>query len=195
MRAAAAATTHNDLARDKARLLEIIREKSLLTTGGPFKLASGGVSDYYLDLKPTSFDGEGAALIATLTLDMLADEPRIDAVGGLELGAVPIVAAVCARAWPERRLEGFVVRKERKDHGTSKKIDGNFRDGAHVVLLEDVITRGGSSLQAVEAVRARGGTVIKVISVVDRLEGAAQNLEAKGIALRSIFTARDLLGK
>ena len=94
----------------RARLLAIIKQKSLLR--GTFKLASGATSDYYLDLKPTSFDPEGAALIAEIVCGMLAGDTDVDSIGGLELGAVPIVAAVCARSVTERPVNGFVVRKE-----------------------------------------------------------------------------------
>jgi orotate phosphoribosyltransferase len=175
----------------KARLLDIVKQKSLLK--GEFKLASGGTSTYYLDMKPTMFDAEGMALIADLVFDMLKDDRSFDAVGGLELGAVPIVNAVCARSWPERPIAGFVVRKETKDHGTAKKIDGNFTDKSTVILFEDVTTKGGSVMQAVTAVRQRGGTVKKIITLVDRLEGAEENLRREGIPLVSLFTTRDLL--
>lgn len=178
----------------KRRLLEIIKRRSLLTEGGPFKLASGAMSDYYLDIKPTAFDPEGAALIGEIIVEMLADEPGAEAIGGLELGAVPIVAAVCAHSFGVRPINGFVVRKENKGHGTDKKIDGNFKDGSRVVLVEDVTTKGGSVMQAVRAVRARGATVDTVITIVDRLEGATDALKQEGIRLRPIFTTRDLLG-
>jgi orotate phosphoribosyltransferase len=186
------ATPSSDVARAKERLREIIRQKSLITEGGPFKLASGAMSDYYLDMKPTMFDAEGIALIGEVIFHMLADETA-DAIGGLELGAVPLVAAVCARSFPERPVQGFVVRKETKDHGTAKKIDGNFKDGARVVIIEDVTTKGGSSMQAIRAVRDRGGKVARVISIVDRLEGATENFRKEGIELTPIFTTRDLL--
>jgi orotate phosphoribosyltransferase len=180
------------LAEKKARLLTIIREKSYLTEGGPFKLASGGTSDYYLDMKPTTFSPEGLALIADLVYAMLRDDHGVEAVGGLELGALPIITAVSMRSFSERPIDGFIVRKERKDHGTAKKIDGNFRPDSTVVLFEDVTTRGGSVMEAVNAVRARGATVAKIITIVDRLEGAAENLQKEGIQLEAVFTIRDL---
>jgi orotate phosphoribosyltransferase len=176
----------------RARLLAIIREKSFLTEGGPFKLASGGTSDYYLDMKPTMFSPEGLSLIADIVYGMVRDDPGVTAVGGLELGAVPITSAVSMRSFAERPVDAFVVRKERKDHGTAKKIDGNFRDNSTVVLFEDVTTRGGSVMEAVHAVRARGATVTKIITIVDRLEGAAENLQKEGIALEAVFTITDL---
>ena len=179
------------LAPQKARLLAIIKQKSFLR--GQFKLASGATSDYYLDMKPTTFDPEGAALVADIIFSMLRDDTTSDAIGGLELGAVPIIAAVCARSFPERPIQGFIVRKETKDHGTAQKIDGNFKPNSKVILLEDVTTKGGSVMQAVRAVRARGAEVTRIISILDRLEGAEENLKKEGIALQSIFTTKDLM--
>jgi orotate phosphoribosyltransferase len=180
------------LKEKRARLLAIIREKSFLTEGGPFKLASGAASDYYLDLKPTMFSPEGINLIADIVYNMVREDRSVEAVGGLELGAVPIANAVSMRSFSERPVDAFVVRKEKKDHGTSKKIDGNFRENSHVVLFEDVTTRGGSVMEAVHAVRARGATVTKIITIVDRLEGAAENLRKEGITLEAVFTIKDL---
>lgn len=177
--------------RKRARLLEIIKEKSFLV-GGEFKLASGAVSNYYLDMKPTMLDPEGASLTSELVYDILKSEREVDAIGGLELGAVPIIAAVCALSWRDRPVAGFVVRKEKKGHGTDKKIDGNFTPNTTVILVEDVTTKGRSVMEAVQAVRARGAVVNKVIAIVDRLEGAAENLEREGIELEAIFTTRDL---
>ena len=176
----------------RQRLLAIIREKSFLTEGGPFKLASGGMSDFYLDMKPTTFSPEGLNLIADILYDMLREDHSVNAVGGLELGALPITNAVSMRSWSDRPIEGFVVRKEKKGHGTDKKIDGNFRPDSNVVLFEDVTTRGGSVMEAVNAVRGRGATVSKIITIVDRLEGATENLEKEGIALQAVFTITDL---
>jgi orotate phosphoribosyltransferase len=179
------------LAKEKARLLEIIKAKSF-RTDGPFTLASGAVSDYYLDMKPTMLDAEGASLIAEIVFNMLQDEPDLAAIGGLELGSVPIISVVCARSWPDRPIQGFVVRKAKKGHGTDKKIDGNFDDGTSVVLFDDVTTKGDSVMQAVDAVRERGGKIKQIITVVDRLEGAKENLHRKGIELIPIFTTPEL---
>jgi orotate phosphoribosyltransferase len=96
------------------------------------------------------------------------------------------------RSWADRPIDGFVVRKEKKGHGTDRKIDGNFRPNSKVVLFEDVTTRGGSVMEAVHAVRARGATVTKIITIVDRLEGATENLQKEGIELVPVFTIRDL---
>jgi len=179
------------LAKKKARLLEIIKQKSIRK--GTFKLASGGTSSYYLDLRPTTFDPEGANLVADLVYSMLGDDPEVAAIGGLELGSVPIVIGVAMRSFARRPIAGFVVRKQTKGHGTDQKIDGNFPPHATVVILEDVTTKGGSVMQAVRAVRAQGATVKKIITLVDRLEGAAENLKQEGIALEAVFTAPELL--
>jgi orotate phosphoribosyltransferase len=180
------------LSKTKERLLAIIKERSFLTKGGPFKLASGAMSDYYLDMKPTMFSPEGLSLIAEIAFGLLRDDQSVDSIGGLELGAVPIVCAVSVRSYNERPIDAFVVRKDKKGHGTDKKIDGNFRPNTNVVLFEDVTTRGGSVMEAVRAVRAHGATVKKVISVVDRLEGAGDNLKREGIELVAMFTTDDL---
>lgn len=173
------------------RLLEIIRQKSV--RHGRFKLASGAVSDFYLDMKPTAFDPEGASLIGEIVFERLRNHDNVTAIGGLELGAVPIVTAASQASWPQRPLAAFVVRKGRKDHGTEQAIDGNFEPGSTVVLIDDVTTKGGSVMQAVNAVRARGSTVKFIISIVDRLEGARENLGREGIDLLPIFTIGDVL--
>jgi orotate phosphoribosyltransferase len=191
---AAAPRPQAALSKEKERLLSIIKERSFLTKGGPFKLASGAMSDYYLDMKPTTFSPEGLKLIAEIAFGMLRDEANLDSIGGLELGALPIISAVSMRSQADRPLDGFIVRKEKKGHGTDKKIDGNFRPNTNVVLFEDVTTRGGSVMQAVNAVRTQGATVNKVITIVDRLEGAAENLKKEGIELVPIFTINDLRG-
>jgi orotate phosphoribosyltransferase len=172
------------------RLRDIIRARSLLTAGS-FTLASGRASSMFFDMKPTMLHPEGANLIADAVLDRLK-EPELDAVGGLVMGAVPIVAVVCAKSFERGRpLQGFFVRKEVKDHGTAKLIDGNLARGARAVILEDVTTTGGSALRAVDAVRSAGATVVKVISIVDRLEGAADTFLAHGLSFEAVFTKND----
>lgn len=183
------------LSKEKKRLLEIIKSKSLLTVGGPFKLASGVISDYYLDMKPTTFDPEGANLVADIVYSMVSGDHDVEAIGGLEVGSVPIVIGVCMRSLGQHPITGFVVRKEKKGHGTDKLIDGNFRPNSTVVLLEDVTTKGDSVMQAVRAVRQKGATVKKIITIVDRLEGATRNLKQEGIELEAIFTAPELLSE
>jgi orotate phosphoribosyltransferase len=190
-RVAAQVVPISSVDQKRGRLLEVIKEKSLLK--GSFVLASGATSNYYLDMKPTMFAPEGASLIAELVYNMVRNDHSFRAIGGLELGAVPIISIVCARSWPDRPIDGFVVRKERKGHGTDKKIDGNFKPGSTVILLDDVTTKGGSVMQAVNAVREQGGTVARIITVVDRQEGATETLGKAGITLVPLFTTRDLL--
>jgi orotate phosphoribosyltransferase len=153
-------------------------------------LAAGGTSTFFFDMKRTMFDPEGAALLADLLFEAIKAE-EVDYIGGLETGAIPIVAALCARSWPERPLKGFFVRKESKGHGTDQRIDGLLESGSKVILFEDVTTTGGSAMQAAEQARQSGCTILKVVSVVDRLEGAAENFRSAGIEFQSLFTWRD----
>lgn len=174
-----------------AQLREVIAARSVLT-GGAFTLASGRQSSVFFDMKRTMLDPEGANLIAEAALHRLHGI-EVDAIGGLVMGAVPIVAVVCARSFPERPLQGFFVRKQAKDHGTARQIDGNLVPGARVAILEDVTTTGGSALQAVDAVRAAGAEVVCVLTVVDRLEGAAEAFAAAGLRFEALLTSRDFV--
>ena len=130
------------------------------------------------------FDPEGAALLADLLFDAIKAED-VEFIGGLETGAIPIVTALCARSWPEKPLKGFFVRKENKGHGTDQRIDGLLERGSKVILFEDVTTTGGSAMQAVNQARQLDCTVLKVVSVVDRLEGAEESFRTAGIKLDS----------
>ena len=186
----AAGTKKND---DKSsRLRDLIAQRSVLT-GGEFKLASGGQSSVFFDMKMTLLTPDGAGLAGDLILQSLRGE-KIDAIGGLVLGACPIVDAVCVRsADTDAPINAFYVRKEPKDHGTDKLIEGPLKPGARVVVVEDVTTRGNSALKAVEAARAEGCEVVRVVTIVDRLEGAADNLKAHGVALSALFTRDDFM--
>lgn len=178
-----------DQAEKRAELIAIIRRRSLLQDRA-FALSSGRSSNFFFDMKRTMFDPRGAALLAELLFDMVRGE-TVDCIGGLETGAIPLVAMVCARSWPEQPLNGFFVRKEMKGHGTDQRVDGRLEPGARVILFEDVTTTGGSAMQAVREARARNCTIVKVITVVDRLEGAAENFAAAGIPFTALFTWRD----
>ncbi|MDX1949063.1 MAG: orotate phosphoribosyltransferase [Rickettsiales bacterium] len=175
----------------KERLKQIILEKSLKK--GDFTLASGAKSNYLFDLKTTLLDAEGANLAGSLVLDKIPS--NINAVGGLELGACPIVSAVCVLSFQNNRsLKTFYVRKEKKDRGTNQLIEGcNLNAGEEVIILEDVTTKGGSAMKAVEIVKNLGCKVNKIISIVDRQEGASENLKFEGIELEAIFTRDELL--
>jgi orotate phosphoribosyltransferase len=171
------------------RLRQVIGERSLLK-GGAFTLASGRQSSVFFDMKRTMLDPEGANLIADAVLRRL-DGQQVDAVGGLVMGAVPIVAVVCAKSFPHRPLQGFFVRKEAKDHGTARRVDGNLVPGARVAILEDVTTTGASALLAVDAVRAEGAEVVTVLTVVDRMEGAAAAFAAAGVPFAALLSRDD----
>ena len=174
----------------RARLRDIIAAKSLLT-GRNFTLASGKPSGFFFDMKKTMLDPEGANLIADLMLDVLVKEDATH-VGGLAMGAVPLVAALCVKSFQRgHKLSCFYVRKETKDHGTESLIDGYLESGAKVAILEDVTTTGGSALKAVAAVTAQGGNASLVLSVVDRLEGAEAAFAAQGLRLVSLFSRED----
>jgi orotate phosphoribosyltransferase len=172
-------------------LMDRLVERSLQR--GEFTLASGKKSSYYFNGKLTTLDARGAYLISRVFLAMLSDDVP-DAVGGLTLGADPIVGSMIAMAGMEDLdLKGFIVRKATKEHGTKSLVEGPLAEGDSVVIIEDVVTTGGSSMQAIAAVREMGCKVKKVLAVVDREEGGKANLAGQGIQLDAIFTARELL--
>jgi len=174
----------------KARLKEILLAKAIKF--GDFTLASGQKSTYYINGKMATLDSEGLNLIAEILLDMI-EGTDCDAIGGPTLGADPIIGAVVALAHARgRKLSGLIVRKETKDHGTGKLIEGPIEEGMKVVVVEDVITTGGSPGRAVEAFRAAGCQVIKVMTIVDRQQGAAEKLSGMNVPYEPIFTKKDL---
>jgi len=178
-----------DLADKRQKLLAIIGRASVLQ-GREFRLTSGGTSNFFVDLKKTMLDPEGASLLADLLFDMIKTE-KVDCVGGMETGAIPIVAALCMRSWPEKPVKAFFIRKEAKGHGTDQRVDGLLDQGSRVILFEDVTTTGSSVMRAVDQTRQFQCTIVKVITVVDRLEGAAENFRQAGITFEALFTRRD----
>jgi len=174
------------------RLKDLINEKALLINHEEgFLLASGGKSYYLFDLKRILLDPEGANLIAIHLYDRIK-KYKANYVGGLEAGAIPIVTALCMYSWgKEKPLYGFFVRKNPKKTGTRSKIEGTFKPGENVIIVDDVTTKGGSVLKAIEEVEKHRCNVIKVISVVDRLEGARETLQERGIDFESLFTRKD----
>ena len=163
----------------KKRLLEIILAKSFQYSDEPiFKLVSGGVSNFYFNCKPTMLDPEGKEIIGQLIFAKIRDlEPN--GIGGLELGSVPISSAVSLISQAEGQpIKEFIVRKEKKDHGIPAKVEGELVAGEKVVVVDDVITTGGSTIKAIEAVQQLGLEVIKVVVLVDREEmNGRQNIE------------------
>lgn len=179
----------------RERLIAIIKSRSV-ETGRTFTLASGRTSDFYCNLKPTMLDPEGAYLLGAMIVEVIAGD-RPDYVGGLELGAVPLATAAAAIGHAKGQpLAAFVVRKQTKEHGTKSLVEGLMRgdslSGKRVVILEDVTTTGGSSLKAIEAVRAEGATVVKVLTMVDRQEGAAEAFAKAGVPFAALVTAAEL---
>ncbi len=158
-------------------------------------LSSGRESDFYLDLRTTLMRPRGLRLAGRLALAKLRDGPPVEALGGMAVGAVPFVAAVLAAEAerdPGSALLGFFVRKQAKEHGLGRRIEGAFSPGMTVALVEDTTTTGGSTLEAVEAVREAGGKVARVICLVDRGEGAREAFAERGLALEPVFTRADL---
>lgn len=158
-------------------------------------LASGRESDFYLDLRRVLMRPRGVRLAGELVLERLLSGPRVDAVGGMAVGAVPLVSAVLAAAAQREdagEILGFFVRKQAKAHGLGRRIEGGFAPGQSVALVEDTTTTGGSTLEAVEAVAAEGGKVARVLCLVDRGEGAAEAFSARGLRLESLFSRADL---
>lgn len=172
-------------------LKTIIRERSLKF--GDFILASGKKAKYYLDGKQTTLDARGLTLVGEGILELLlADGALPDAVGGMSIGADPITAAVLTIAGVRGfDLKGFLVRKESKGHGTNKFIEGPVAAGDKVVVVEDVVTTGGSSLLAIERLEAAGIKVEGVIAIVDRMEGGAQAFAERGYSFRSLLNIKD----
>lgn len=179
----------------KQNLKDLLSARSLRR--GDFVLASGKHSSFYIDARLTTMSGEGLAVIGALGLDRVAARgwaPR--AVGGLTLGADPVAYALAAAARGRGLpLDAFTVRKQAKTHGTGKRIEGCFAAGMPVVIVEDVITTGGSAHEAIVAVESEGGRVLGVLAVVDREEGGRGVLEQAGYAVEALLTTSELLGK
>lgn len=174
---------------DKQALLAMVRGKALKF--GDFTLASGKKAKYYLDGKQVTLDSTGARLVGEGILDLLGDElPQ--AVGGMSIGADPIAAAVVTMAGVRgRALSGFMVRKEAKGHGAQRYIEGPVQPGDRVAIVEDVVTTGGSSLQAIERCEEFGLTVTRVIAIIDRLEGGAEAFQTRGYPFASLLSIKD----
>ncbi len=174
----------------KVRLLELIKERAVIL--GDITLASGQKSRYYIDGKMVLLHSESAALIGDVLFDLTKDL-KLDAIGGPEVGGIPMATAAVIRYHQAgRRMEGFFTRKEVKTHGTQKRIEGRFQPGFRVAVVEDVMTTGGSSLQTIQAVQEAGGRIEAVVCLVDRLQGARERIEALGLRFLSVYTLTDL---
>ena len=175
---------------DRDGLIELVRERALKF--GDFTLASGKKASFYLDCRQVTLDPKGANLIGEGILHLLSDQLP-DAVGGMAIGADPITAAVITLAGQrELSVRGFIVRKEAKGHGMGRDVEGPVQKGDRVVILEDTVTTGGSSLRAIQRVQEAGLEVAGVIAVIDRQEGAAAAFAQQQINFRSLLTVQDL---
>jgi orotate phosphoribosyltransferase len=180
---------------DRARLLELLRALSFERR--KVVLASGKESDFYVDCKRTALTAEGHVLVGRLLFERVRRiRPLVRGVGGLTLGADPIASAIALTSFlAGEPVDAFVVRKEPKGHGTGQWIEGRktIPDGSRVVVIEDVVTTGGSALKAIERCRAEKLEPVACVALVDRLEGGREAIEAQGVPLDALFTRKDFL--
>ncbi len=182
---------------DRERLKQLLLTKSYRE--GTFTLTSGRTSDFYIDGKQTTLDAEGAYLCGRLLHQLISQaQEKIEAVGGMTLGADPLVTAVSVVSYLEKApIPAFIVRKEAKGHGTGNYLEGknNLRPGCLVALVEDVVTTGGTLIRVIERVEQEGFRVGLVATVVDREEGGAETLQRHGHSLQALFTRSQLLDR
>jgi orotate phosphoribosyltransferase len=178
----------------KKRLAEIIIVKSFkYRDDPPFTLASGKTSNYYFNCKPTTLDPEGMNLIGEIIFEMLADDD-VTAAGGLTLGADPIANALAVISYQKGRpIKSFIVRKDVKAHGTKSAIEGNVYPGEKVVIIDDVITTGGSTITAIERAREAGLVMDRVIALIDREEGGRENILAHVSRVDAVLTRSEIM--
>src|SRR5687767_3419645 len=178
---------------DRGTLIRLLAQRSVRR--GRFTLASGRESSHYVDARLTTMSPEGLAIIGPLALAAIREEAwAVDAVGGLTLGADPIAyATAIASVSTPPLVRAFTVRKEAKQHGTGRLVEGPMREGDRVVVIEDVITTGGSALRAAEAVQRAGASISGILALVDREEGGRAALEAQGFQVACLATLSELL--
>lgn len=181
---------------EKQRLIELIRQRAFrVSDREEFVLSSGKRSPYYFDLKKVSYSPEGQYLIGKLLYERIKELGlKSRYAGGLTLGADPLATAIARYSYDmSDPVEAFVIRKEPKGHGTARQIEGNVREGESVIILEDVVTTGGSTIKAIEAARKAGLRVEAVVALLDRKEGGSQNIEKQGVPFYSILSIEDIL--
>lgn len=174
----------------RPRLLRLVNQRAIVRQ--KVTLASGQTSDYYIDGRSLFLHGESALLIGE-ALFQLTHDLQPQTIGGPEVGALPPTVAATMRYFQAGvDMEGFFVRKEAKTHGLQKRIEGRLEAGWRVVIVEDVMTTGGSAVSAIEAVQAAGGRIVAVVCLVDRLQGAAERFAQMGLVFRPVFTLKEL---
>jgi orotate phosphoribosyltransferase len=178
----------------KERLTALLLEKSFKYSDEPiFKLASGKLSNYYIDCRKTTHSSEGKYLIGNIIYDMIKDLD-VQAIGGLTMGADPVSCAVSYASFINKQnIASFSIRKERKEHGLKKVIEGDVKKGDRVIIVEDVITTGGSTIKAIESAQNEGLEVVKVIALVDREEGGREEVLKHVPDVKSICTKSELM--
>ena len=178
----------------KKRLIELIFEKAFKYSKEPvFKLVSGRMSNYYFNCKAVTLHPEGMYLIGNLIYEMIKDSGA-KAIGGLTLGADPVAYAVSYTSHLKGKpVETFVVRKSAKSHGTMQWIEGNVKEGDKVVIVDDVITTGKSTIEAITRAKEAGLEIVKVIALIDRQEGGRENIEAAGCKVDSLILRDDVM--
>ncbi len=178
----------------KERLIRLLIEKALRYSEEPvFKLVSGRMSNYYFNCKAVTLHPEGMHLIGNLIYDMVRDSGA-RGIGGLTLGADPIADAVAYTSYLKGNpVEAFVVRKSAKSHGTMQWIEGNVQKGDRVVIVDDVITTGKSTIEAINKAKEAGLDVVKVIALVDRQEGGRENIETLGFSVEPVVTREEVM--
>jgi orotate phosphoribosyltransferase len=177
----------------RARAYEIIRERSFVRR--PIRLSSGAMSDHYFDMKPTMLHHEGSNLLSELVLERIKNL-KVDYIGGLEMGAVPLIGPVVSLSGIRGRpLQGLFVRKAPKEHGTMRQIEGvDDVAGKNIVVVDDVTTTGQSAMKSIKVLQEAGANIVLVLSILDRQEGASELYKEAGIPFQSLFTASDFLG-
>lgn len=178
----------------KQRLIELIIDKAFKYSEEPvFKLVSGRMSNYYFNCKTITLHPEGMHLVGSIIYDMIHDSCPAG-IGGLTLGADPIANAVAYTSYLKGSpIEAFVIRKTAKAHGTMQWIEGNVKAGDRVIIVDDVITTGKSTIEAIGRAREANLDIIKVIAMIDRLEGGRENIEALGLAVEAVVTREEVM--
>ena len=178
----------------KERLIKLLLEKSFrYSEEATIKLASGKMSNYYIDCRKTTYSPEGQYLVGNIIFEMIKDQ-KIDAIGGLTMGADPISCSVAFASHINKNdIGSFAIRKERKEHGMQKQVEGDVKEGDRVVIIDDVITTGGSTVKAIEAAKREGLDIVKVIVLVDREEGGKEKILEHVSEVEAVCTKSELL--
>lgn len=178
----------------KERLINLLLERSFrYSEEATIKLASGKMSNYYIDCRKTTYSPEGQFLVGNIIFEMIKDL-KIDAIGGLTMGADPISCSVAFASHTHKNdIGSFAIRKERKEHGMQKQVEGDVKEGDRVVIIDDVITTGGSTVKAIEAAKREGLDIVKVIVLVDREEGGKKEILKHVSEVEAVCTKSELL--